>query len=760
MGSKTVQDYVNDILYVGSVRSGEGVSLRADLEAYDILDQVATSTYLYPDVALYFFMLSRNALVNEINKELLLADQLISSVRDSLNLTFSLTDYAKLSVANSVMASASSAGAVTGYQLSLFSSSVDKFLNGDVRRNVFQGSSTPRRPGGEAVQSVPYDLKLLKDQHEAVLSRYYALAVCIKNFCSTNFSSVRGPTVLNRIKAGISSTLEDAKSEGSGANSRDIVNRLIAYRSVLESLSSPTNLYDLLLDTTAGVPKGYSVLASSPPTAAEIVGGSGPYTLPTGCTMSLTADESTDTSQFPMTTYDLRNFARIIGKFPSSYSGLGYVVLTLEASPSAGFTEIIGSAATWYNSATIDAISLGLGKYWLKSGNKYTKSFKIDLSSCTDPTSVLSSFRSALGYSSLLPNLVAVVEYPKPSYGKFALIAEPSYVLSMTISSTGSYVHVPTETIARYNDQTDTIPRIEMTSGATSYPGPVEAYLVAESINALFPSKAQAVLGPQGQLRILGVSTEAGASLSISGTTGLTSALGIVTTTALASSPTVLVSGQVNGETQDPLQLPMISVGDVAICPTGTSTIESVSPGVLSLRSSVRTFSGQFGVESLLRSLWSQIQPSIDKGITAWAGSGFGSSLSSIDRNISILIGDPSQASVNSSVQEIESLKASLESMKTSVYPPGTDLPPAYYSYSVSLAKATIQLLSDRKMDRAVDLLLSGRIQEVLLSDANSLSYATRLAKSIEDVAKSELTFTDTAKNDRPRVRGTRREYG
>lgn len=760
MSAKTVQDYVNDLLYVGSVRSKEGASLRADLEAYDILDQLSVSMYLYPDIALYFFLLARNALVAEIDSELKLIEVLLSSVSDSANITFAVNDYQKLSVAEGVASAASSTGGISNYQLSLFSSSVDKFLKGDVRRNVFQGTSESRRPGKEAVTSLPSDLKALKDQHSAVLSRYYALAVSIKNFSSTNFASTRGPTVLNRIKSGITSTIEQAKQDTSGASSTDMVNKLVAYKSVLSALSSSVSLSDLIVDNTAGVPEGYTLYASSPPTTAKIVGGSGPYSIPSASSMSVTSSETTVTSSFPMTTYDLNGLPRLIGKFPASYSGLGSIVITVEVSASAGFSEVTGTHATWYNSVAIDSIQPDLGKYWIRNGDSYTKSFKCDLSSCTNPSTLLSSLRACVSYSIGSPNLVAVVEYPLPLYGKFALIGEYANIQSVRVSSGGAYIHVPTQTMAWYLASTETIQALSMVPEVKAKPGPVEDYIVVESVNALFSSKAKAYLGPTGLLEIEGIESSPGSYLTISGTTGLTASLGITSPTSVASSNEVIISGKINGVEQDPFTLDIVSAGDLAICPTGASPIEFVGGGRIVLKEPVGTFSGQFGVDSLLRTLWSDTQKSLDEYLPEWLSSDFKSSLESIDRKVSVLIGDPSQAAISASVSEILKLKQLLMSVRQSIYLESLELPASYRSYSVSLAKVTIELLSERKMDKAIDLLLSGRIQEVLMSDANGLSYATSLVKSIEDVAKSELTFTDTAKTDRARVRGTRRQYG
>ena len=761
MTPKTVQDYVNDLLYVGSVRSGEGISLRSDMEAYDILDQISMSMYLYPDSALYFFMLARNSLIKEIDYELALVDQLSASVQDSINVTFSVSDHHKLQAAESSITSASYMGAMTNAQLSSFSSSVDKFLKGDIRRNVYQGTKEPRRPGQEAVTSIPQDLASLKAQHSVVLDRYHSLVVSIKNFMATNFASTRGPTVLNRIKAGVQEVMSLVKSDGSGASSRDTVNRLIAYKSVLTALSSSSNLSDLVVDTSAGVPTGYEIYATSPDTPAIIKGSVGPYSLSPDFYLSITDGNDTTTAQLPVSTYQLGNKSRIVGTFPSTYSGLGYIVVTVEASESAGFVEVVGPHATWYNSPTINAMQSGLGDYWIKSSTgAYTKSFKVPLSSCTDPASILAALKTYLFYSDTLPNLFAVAEYPKPSYGKFTIIGESSYVLSISVSSFGSYVHVPTGTIAYYRDSSGTCSLLGILDGASASPGPVPSYLVIESINALLSDRVTASLDSSGYLIITGKDVLPGAFLSVTGSSGATSSLGITSSTENARSEYIELSGKINGEDQQELLLPMTYPGDSAVVPTGIAQIQAVEAGKLTLSSPVRTFSGQLGIDGLLRSLWSSIQASLESGLKPWSASGFQSDLESIDRKTSIVLGGPSSASVNSSMEEIDKLRESLVSLRTSVYPTDSDLPDSYRSYSIDLAKTVIQTLAERKMDRAVDLLLSGKIQEVLLSDANSLSYATKLSKSIEDVARAELTFIDTGKTDKPRVRGTRREYG
>jgi hypothetical protein len=199
-----------------------------------------------------------------------------------------------------------------------------------------------------------------------------------------------------------------------------------------------------------------------------------------------------------------------------------------------------------------------------------------------------------------------------------------------------------------------------------------------------------------------------------------------------------------------------VDVGDVFESATGESQISRLKASTLELASPIRTFSGPITVTSSLYLVWQEISAQVSLFLSTWTTGPYAVGLSSLDQLISILIGSPTSPRRSEAIALLNDLKSKLLSLQSSLTTTPATLPTGSASKERSAITNVVTLFTERKFDRALDLLLRCKIQEVFEVDWQSASYSGNLMKAAENIAQSDVKFPDTTKDEGYDVIGQR----
>ena len=747
MASVSIDDYITSLLKKDIATPRTKTQLSPEVDSSNLMSQISLCLYLNPRAALYYFILARNALVAAAGSEMSSIQRLRKSLFDLKNVSYSIEDHKKLSSAMDNLERAVVSGGISPSQLSLVSSSITSFLNGDIRKNVIGGGTDGMlRPSSEAEQDIPVALQELKDLHSVLLSKLYYLVVGLRNFKSINFQDIQGPTLLNRVKNGLSAVIEETSSDPSGYGSRSIVNRLIAYNAALSSLSSSVDPHSSLVDSLKNIPDGYTMVAESDTASPSIEGLPGPFSF-TGPSSISVQDKSgpSSISNFPIQGYDLKNQAHITGSFPLTYPQYIELAVSLRASSSVTGWVSSPSPGVQYYSSTI------MGDYWIKDqSDRYHKVFKVSglVNSNND---IISLLQSSIG-----PSFVDVPYYPYPGSNKFCLVAKyqpgPSCDSIAILPYASRIVPGPPVSLEQVSSSQFSIGLFDYKESSYGY---IRTEEVSYCLSSLFGGKISSSVSADGKVIITGVDSSIGAFLTVSGPAA--EVMGLSSTSYGVSDKFHLV-GSVNGSPKDIINpKELFGAYDLAVIPTGSFEVKSVTDKEVTLPAQSRTFSGSIIVTSRLVSAQMALDQKLSDYIDVWLSSGFEKDLAKVDYSMASAMSTRSSSSIGDASSVLEKLSSSLSSLVEILTDPSTVLPPTYYSKDINTATAILDALSERKMDSVEDMLLEGRVQEALLLLPDELSHGKALSKAVSEIAKNDIVYINTAKSDGQAPKAIRR---
>jgi len=751
MAVRSLQDQVSALLNKGVVQPKVAGTNSPDVESASLMESLALSLMLQPKAALYDLYLAKSGLLTAITSEINAIEALKSAVQDLGNVTFAIKDLQALQRAQSSILQLSAQGLPSSSSgaFKRFSVSIDEFLNQQLAKNIKRpGSTTMVRPGEEAGLDLPPSLSALKDQHTAFLDRLYALSVGVANFLSTPFSAIVGANTLFRAKADLDSVISDITADDSGAQSRDAAVRLIADRAALRLVGAPLNVEAPVLDTGLVLPAGQPAISGlSIPTSAVASTAAGPFVMSTGGSLTISGLTTSSLNQ-------AGNHAAVLGDavaFPVSVPANYHLFFNLEAV--AGLVWTGPDADGLYTEGT-------LGSGWSLINGVFSKDFKATLNSgdpSTTPPGSATPLSMSLAdveaaFDAAIGALGIAIEFVTTGTGRLLLVA--SSVKINKISIIHSMVVIDTRTTIPFPHVYSNSFHVELgfASSPTGVTGNTPASRIAAALGIIFPAVASSVLNPDGTITLTSVDTAPGAALTVSGVWAAD--LGLATSQAVST----LVTLQSAAGPVSPLGL--VDPGDVLQAPTGTAVVASVRSSGLTLSTALPTFSGPLTITSALISVWFAIEDQVAAFLITWLQGPFASDLTTLDRLIAVLIGSPTSPRRSEALVVLDDLKIQLTGLQAVLSSPATTLPAGSASKERKVVDGIIQTLTERKYDRALDFFLRCQIQEVFEFDWQTASYSGNLMRAAADIARSDVKFPDSTKDEGYEVQGLRTRGG
>lgn len=751
MSVRSLQDQVSALLNKGVVQPKVAGTNSPDVESASLMESLALSLLLQPKAALYDLYLAKSGLLAAITAEIVAIEALKSAIQDLGNVTFAIKDLQALQRAQSSILQLSAQGLPSSSSgaFKRFSVSIDEFLNQQLAKNIKRpGSSVMVRPGEEAGLDLPPSLSSLKDQHTAFLDRLYALSVGVKNFLSTPFSAIVGANTLFRARADLDGVISDFSTDDSGAQSRDAAVRLIADRAALRLVGATVDVEAPVLDTGLVLPAGQPAISGmSAPTSAVSSTAAGPFVMSTGGTLVINGTSTTNLNQ-------AGNHAAVLGDavvFPVSVPANYHLFFNLEAV--AGLTWTGPDSNGLYTEGT-------LGSGWSLVNGVYSKDFKATLNSgdpSTTPPGSAAPLSMSLAdveaaFDTAIGALGTAVEFVTTGTGRLLLVASSVKINKITIIH--SMVVIDSRTTIPFPHVYSNSFHVELgfSSSPSGVTGSTPASRIAAALGIIFPAVASSVLNPDGTISLTSVNTAPGASLTVSGVWAAD--LGLATAQAVST----LVTLQSAGGPVSPLGL--VDPGDVLKASTGTAVVASVRDSGMTLVTPLPTFSGPITITSALISVWLEIEDQVSAFLIQWLQGPFASDLASVDRLIAVLIGSPTSPRRSEALAVLNDLEAQLSGLQVALSSPAATLPVGSAAKERKAVEGVIQTLIERKYDRALDFFLRCQIQELFELDWQTASYSGNLMRAAADIARSDIKFPDSTKDEGYEVQGLRTRGG
>ena len=769
MSVRSLQDQINSLLNKKVVQPKVGGVPSPDVETASVVESLALALMLQPKAALYVYYLAKSALLASITREVAAIETLKVTIQDLANTTYAIKDTKDLRRAQAAMLQLGVQGQLSADSnaFTRYSSAVDDFLNKQLSKNIkTPGSTEMVRPGEEAGLALPGDLSTIEDAHAEFLDRLYSLAVGVSNFLTTPFSALVGANAVYRAKKDLDSLLVELDEDESGSQSRDIANRIIASRAAVRLLGSKVDISAPVIDTVRHLPPDVLLTGKSVPTSVVASTAAGPFTMATGGSLSMTV-----AGQTVVTTAlnQAGNSAAVLGgvvAFPVMVPANYHLFLRLEAIPGLVWTGPVYSTSGPTDQGTYSEVTLGGG--WQLAGGAYFKILKVTLNSGYAPTvppevppggptpqsrslaQVLTAISSTLG------SLGTAVEFVQAGTSRILIVASEPKVgnisiapVAFTMETQGVGYEVPvgdplygaTVYIPRtYNNSFHSGLGFDLYQ--TGVVGGTPASRIYEALKIVFPSLSSFVLNDDSSITMSSLVTSPGVAMDFAGTWA--ASLGLALNYVATSNEFYLLDE--NSNVVPPIG--RADLGDFLETGTGQSTIARVKASTTELVAPIRTFSGPITVTSALYLVWQAVSSQVSAFLQSWTTGPYAVGLSSLDQLIAILIGSPTSPRRNEAIALLNDLKTQLLGLQSSLTTPGTTLATGSASKEKSVINNVTAIFTERKFDRALDLLVRCKIQEVFQLDWQSASYSGNLMKAAEDLAQSDVKFPDVTQDE------------
>ena len=728
----SIEDQATSLLQrTVATAKANGVSA-SDVEAASIFESIAISLLLNPKAVLYVAHLARNALITAVTSELSALSSLSNTIADLGNVSYAIQDITSLEKAKNSLLQLEGQGSITASNnnYNSFNSAIDTFLNTQLSQNVRrQGSSGLVRPSAEAAASLPSDLQSVKSLHADMIDRLYSLAVGVVNFQATPFAALLGRNVTARSRRDIDSIISSLLTDNSAASSRDIAVKLITNRAAIKVIGKLPSVAEALIDTTYSLPPGYSIKGTSGPVTITATGVStDTVALPVGATLNV---NSISSASFPLATADLNNAAHLLSTgvtYPVSIPATTDLFIRIRTVYTSGFTlELDGS----YTHGTV-----GTGWFLDLETQRYWKTFRVVVNGGGTTSSYsLSAIVTAIG--SALSGVGYAVKFPDASSASnFIIYVGPNY----DQVGIASYTYVGAIFYSRSAHS-----QLGISMADVGQTGTTPIATVVAAMQYLFGSIATVSRSRVGALQVKLISNAPTASMTIGGTAA--APLGI-SGTFNGSSQTVVLSGTVLGVATPAINpVPLVDVGDTVLTPTGSSTVQAVKADRLLLNSLVQSFEGPITVTSALTVMWNNLSSALSVFLKRWFKAPYSKDLSKLDAYIAPLTSYPTLAAVHSAIDALDSLRSYLEALLVILTDPATKLPIGAATEERSLVNGIATTFTERKYDRALDLFMKCRIQELFELDWQTASFSGQMLSSMSKVAQADVKFPNVAKD-------------
>ena len=695
-------------------------AMSPDEEALAIFESVALNLLLEPKTVLYFAFLAKNKLQQVVQSELTELANLQSAIQDLLNPDFSVRSKTELQNARTALIQLSDLDRVqtSSPQYKKFHSSVSSFLNKTISKAVRRpGATSLTRPGSEAKSDMGSSLSSLKALHAELNDRLFALHLGVSNFAHSPLSTIVGMRTISRVREMFDELLASIDSDGSIPANRDLVVKLITNSAAVRSMAEFPSISDELVSTDRELPKNYSVRGVSDAVPATALSSAGPFTLPASSTFALTVNgSSTGPFNFPQKAFDLNNKAAIAASavtYPVTVPATTYLFFTLDYGGTTGNVPFkIGPLTT--GARTLAQIVTELN--------------------------VLFAANTALN------GLMHAAEFIDTGSSRLLLYHDTKSTLRIATTHVGLQTDPVSGGTAVLYDGTIYTKSIHTLLGfsdtAVGNSGTTPIQFIVDALNYMFGSKASFQSNADSKIQVTTLSSAIGTQMAITAPS-----LGLSGTFNAVSDQVRLV-GEVSGVQTDPVNpLTLVDPSDVFVSPQGQEVaIASVSTERITLSSPLPTFDGSIKVLSQLVLSYEALAADLSSFVSEWTNTEFVKGITSLENAMSSLSNSAQQSQRAAALDFISRLTTRLQELQSLLE--GAVLPATAGQKARSVGSGILETLSERKFDRAVDLLIKCDIQEALDCDGMTASYGGAFLKSASDFAQNNLKIPNRAQDE------------
>jgi hypothetical protein len=280
--------------------------------------------------------------------------------------------------------------------------------------------------------------------------------------------------------------------------------------------------------------------------------------------------------------------------------------------------------------------------------------------------------------------------------------------------------------------------------------GSTPASRLHDALQLVFSSLVSSVLNDDGTITLTSLDTSMGVTMELSGT--WTTSLGL-SASYIASTALVTLIGE--GGVVSPIGL--VDIGDLFECSTGLARIVQLSATTIELDTAIQTFEGSITVTSALLLMWEAIDGELQGFLEGWLAGPFASGLTTLDHVIAVIIGSPSSPRRNEAIDLLNTLQTQLLALQSLLLAPAALLIPNSGTKEKAAVNNIIYLFIERKLDRALDFFLNCKLQEVFGLNWQTASYSGDLMRAAENIARSDVKFPSTVKDEGFDVGGLRK---
>lgn len=725
MAPRSLQDHVQSLIgrtvaeqkYVGTQPT--------DVEARAVLESIAMSLLLKPRSVLYLANLARNGLLNVVTKELTAIDTLSQTVDDTGNATFTPNSTLYLDTARTALVQMEGLEKVDtqGNDYQRFSGSLDNFLNKTLAKSVRKSGNTElSRPDTEAASDLPTDFSALTDFHTELNQRLFALSVGIENFSASPLGTILGLSTAYRTRLDIEDIIDIINSGDSGSQLRDIAVRIIGDRASVKTIGSLPVIDSLLIDTFNQVPPGYTMQGETDPATASVTGSVVPFTFATSATASVTVNGSTLTaSHFPQSAVHLDNRAFIV-----SSPGIAFPITV----PSGSYLFLILTRPTTASGFVLQAD----GTYQRQVRIPFTVGARTLAQTLTDLNAALGSDATAY-------------EYLQTGTGRIIIIGDSNLTAIQVVNQVSE---TSTSTLGDpiiYNISANNILGFAM--NLKGFSGSTPAGIVIDALNLYFSALIAASITSDQKILVETVADSPGTSMTLA----LDASLGL-TGTFHATSASLRLFGTILGVATDPIDpTPLLDVGDtLELHGSVSATVAGLTSARITLATPVVTFTGDLTATSALATAIDALDAAVQTFLTSWLKTTYAQGLTTLDRAIAALSGKSTPATRNAVKALLTDLKNQVQAL-VSVLGTGT-VPSNVGTDEQSVVNGIVNTLTERKFDKALDLLLQLQVQEFFEMTGDTASYGGSLLSSMSAIATTDIKFPNTQLDEASGLKG------
>lgn len=701
---------LNTTQIVGKFISSSAVKSNPSEQIRNLINSIATSFLLHPQITLSFVIKCKNQLMTNVNKEITLLNDLLKRMDYLNNKEVAIKTTSSLVEAQTILLELDRLGTIDSKLLNRYNTIIKDFANKHLTSVKSGLPNEMRLNSDEAKEDIYVGLASFLVLHEIIKQQITYINNAINNYNETELTKLVSRNVVSNVRT----SLTDLKQQIDNKNVSKISTliELISGGASLSSIAAPYGLLDPTIKTGVA-PPGTKITATTAPAAATFTTPTaGPWTS-TAAQFSVKAnDEARVNISFPASGVNQRPFI-VSTKAQGNYNIPANTLLYLRLTIPAGRTPnplnfvnqggwivgvpITAGAAVTYNTIALDIEAagligddlFGLTRFWTVKQFGNTNNYQFTICGLAGVTKI-----EVLG----IVDTTWII--PNPVLPKLSCHEELGFQLNQTsapintidpallsrcinLNTTALTSAVVNSKIVITSNSTGPDSKLEFFSGiATDVGFPVSPNLAGNPV-IILPKPPFITLSDRGSsVRLENVDAHIGYQVELNGTTA---------TITDVTNDTLIVDREVAPGVDSPIIV-----------------YSDLGKAVVSLLNVLSKYSTVFNNDT----------QDLNLGLTPV--------ISSTPTNAQIA--DARKLMLNI-VSRLQALKSDLETVPVT----GTKSLPEV------LAKQIISSLESRNLDKLIDLLNSCQFKEFFNSTPDQASSGTSLMKAMEEIGQNDI---------------------